>query len=338
MFAIKEFLDYVKKKNASLPPQQHFKPIVGCELYVARRSRLNKDHKVTEDRGDKTIHVDEGGEHLIALAKDLTGYYNLCRMVSLSWIEGFYYRPRVDKELLEKYHQGLIICSACLGGEIHRKIQANKLQQAQESVMWFKQVFGDDYYLEFQLHPTGNSGGNPHVYDRHRVQNVELLKIDRATNTKIIVSNDVHFVEAEHADAHERLICVGTGKDMDTPDRMAYTKQEWLKSAEEMQALFPDIWEEAAANTIEIADKVQEYDICSSAIMPQFPIPAEFGTIDAYREKHNEQALRQEFGSSFDKLGDYEKVLRIKLEADYLNHLTLQGAARRYADITPDII
>jgi DNA polymerase-3 subunit alpha len=257
--------------------------------------------------------------------------------VSLSYIEGLYYRPRVDKELLEQYHEGLIVCSACLGGELHRKIQAKDLQGAEDAVRWYKQIFGNDYYIELQLHPEGKPGGNTDTYQRQRVQNVTLLEIAQKTDTKIIVSNDVHFVDEDHADAHDRLICVGTGKDLDDPARMRYTKQEWLKSEDELRTLFPNM-DEAFANTIEIADKVEEYDISSSAIMPQFPIPADFATLDAYRDKFSEQDLRQEFGSSFDKLGNYDKVLRIKLEADYLTQLTLQGASQRYDNLTADIL
>jgi DNA polymerase-3 subunit alpha len=281
--------------------------------------------------------VDRGGEHLIALAKNRTGYYNLCKLVSLSWIEGLYYNPRVDKELLEKYHEGLIICSACLGGEIHRKIQAKNLQGAEEAVLWYKNIFGDDYYIEFQLHPQGKQDGNLETYERQKIQNVELLNIARRTGTKIIVSNDVHFVEEKHADAHERLICVGTGKDLDAPDRMHYTKQEWFKTEDEMRTLFPDL-PEAFDNTIEIANKVEEYDISSAALMPQFHIPEDFATIEDYRNKITEETLRSEFGTQFDKLGGYEKVLRVKLESDYLASLAYEGAKERYGNHLSDEI
>lgn len=339
MFGIKEFLDYVKKKNKGLPDDRKIKPIVGCELYVARRTRHDRDKSVTDSRlpdlddeqDDKQMIVDKSGEHLIALAKNKTGYHNLCKLVSLAWTEGFYQTARVDKELLEKYHEGLIICSACLGGEIHRKIQAKNLQGAEEAVLWFKRVFGDDYYIELQAHPTTKPGGRTDTYERQRVQNIELLNIARKTNTSIIVSNDVHFVEEEHADAHERLLCVSTQTTMSDPKRMRYTKQEWFKNEQEMRALFPDL-PEAFENTVAIADKVEHYDITSEPIMPTFAIPQEFGTIEQYRTQFTEDALREEFGERFDKMGGYNKVLRIKLEADYLSHLAFEGAKERYGD------
>jgi DNA polymerase-3 subunit alpha len=254
MFGVKEFLDYVHKNNEQ-SDKPHIKPIVGCEVYVARRTRHDRDKDLTEQVGNKTVIIDRGGEHLIVLAKNLTGYRNLCKMVSLAWIEGFYQHPRVDKELLEQYHEGLIVCSACLGGEIHKKIRAKNLQGAEDAVLWYKKIFGDDYYIELQLHPKGKPGGATDTYEQQRIQNVDLLNIARKTNTKIIVSNDVHFVEEEHADAHDRLICLSTGKDLDAPDRMRYSKQEWFKSEEEMRSLFPDV-PEAFDNTVEIADKV----------------------------------------------------------------------------------
>jgi DNA polymerase-3 subunit alpha len=334
MFGIKEFFDCVEKKNEKLPKEQQIKPIAGCEVYVARRTRHDKDKNLTEERNGKTIIIDRGGEHLIVLAKNKTGYANLCKIVSLSWLEGHYYHPRVDKELLEKYHEGLIVCSACLGGELHRKLHRKDTEGAEAAARWYKGVFGDDYYIELQLHPPGNGNENTETYEQQRIQNAQLLDIARRTDTKIIVSNDVHFLEQEHADAHDRLICVSTGKDFDAPDRMRYTKQEWFKTEEEMRALFPDL-PEAFANTVEIANKVETYNISSEALMPQFPIPAEFGTVESYRDKFAEDALRQEFGERFDKLGGYDKVLRIKLEADYLKHLTMEGASERYGNPIP---
>ena len=335
MFGVKDFLDCIGKKNATLPPERRIKPIVGCELYVARRTRFDKDKNLSEERGGKTVLIDRGGEHLVALAKNITGYRNLCKLVSLSWIEGHYYHPRVDKELLKKYHEGLIICSACLGGEINRKIQAKNLQGAEDAVMWFKEIFGSDYYIELQLHPHNVPDGVRSVYQQQRVQNVELLNIARRTNTKVIVSNDVHFVDETDADAHDRLICVSTGKDFDAPDRMRYTKQEWFKTEEEMRTLFPDL-PEAFDNTIEIADKVETYDISSVALMPQFPIPADFASIDDYRSKFSQDILQTEFGSAFDTLGGCEKTLRIKLEADYLTELSWKGARQRYGENLSD--
>ncbi|HRU63538.1 MAG TPA: PHP domain-containing protein, partial [Paludibacteraceae bacterium] len=356
MFGIKEFYNYVKKKNqpildkiASLTQQFQniqltdeekkeiqlqidrekknlFKPIIGCETYVAHRSRHLKE--IPEDRS---------GYHLILLAKNKTGYRNLCKIITLAYTEGMYYRPRIDKELLEKYREGLIATSACLGGEIHKKIESGNLAEAEEAILWYKKIFGDDFYLELQRHQTDKPGADVTTYEKQKIQNAELIKLARKTNTKLIATNDVHFVEEEHADAHERLICLSTGTDLDDPQRMRYTKQEWLKTPQEMAAIFEDI-PEALNNTLEVAEKVEFYDIDSAPVMPLFPIPEDFATEAEYRSKFTEEMLRQEFEESFDRLGGYNKVVRIKLEADYLTKLTLAGAEERYGkNLPPEI-
>jgi DNA polymerase-3 subunit alpha len=327
MYGAKELYDYIKKKNKDLPEGQKIKPILGVEAYCARRTRF-----------DKTLKEDGSGWHLILLAKNKQGYKNLCKLVSTSWIDGFYYRPRIDKDCLEQYSEGLIVASACLGGEIPRKISAGDLQAAEESVLWFKKLFGDDFYLELQRHKTDKPGGDREVYNRQIEVNRALLELAAKTNTKIIATNDVHFVEEDHAEAHDRLICLGTGKDLDDPNRMRYTKQEWFKTPEEMNEIFSDL-PEALANTLEIVDKVEQYSINSDAIMPAFPIPPEFGTEESYATRYTEADLREEFNKEdeerFDKLGGYNRVLRIKLEADYLRELTLQKAKARYGDPVP---
>ncbi|MBP8944853.1 MAG: DNA polymerase III subunit alpha [Paludibacteraceae bacterium] len=356
MFGIKEFYNYVKKKNqlildkiTSLTQQFQniqltdeekkeiqlqidqekknlFKPIIGCETYVAHRSRHLKE--TPEDRS---------GYHLILLAKNKTGYHNLCKIITLAYTEGMYYRPRIDKELLEKYREGLIATSACLGGEIHKKIESGNLAEAEEAILWYKKIFGDDFYLELQRHQTEKPGADVTTYEKQKIQNAELIKLARKTNTKLIATNDVHFVEEEHADAHERLICLSTGTDLDDPQRMRYTKQEWLKTPQEMAAIFEDI-PEALNNTLEVAEKVEFYDIDSAPVMPLFPIPEDFATEAEYRSKFTEEMLRQEFEESFDRLGGYNKVVRIKLEADYLTKLTLAGAEERYGkNLPPEI-
>ena len=206
------------------------KPIFGSEVYVAQRSRYDK-----EDKGDRS------GYHLVLLAKNETGYRNLCRLVSNGWIQGFYYRPRIDHDLLAQYSEGLIATSACLGGEIHKNIEAGDLAAAERAILWYKKVFGDDYYLELQRHKTDKPGADTQTYVKQELQNKELIALARKTNTKLIASNDVHFVEEDHADAHEHLICLSTGKDLDDPTRMRYTKQEWLKTPEQMAEIFADI-------------------------------------------------------------------------------------------------
>ena len=222
-----------------------FKPIIGCECYCARHGRHSK--LASQD--------DRSGWHLILLAKNMQGYKNLIKMVSLSWTEGFYSRPRIDKELLEKYHEGLIVCSACLGGEIPQLILKGQLDEAEKSVLWFKNLFGDDYYLEMQRHETHDSNADQTIYPHQQTVNKALVEFARKHHVKLIATNDVHFVNEEDAEAHDRLICLSTGKDLDDPNRMRYSKQEWLKTTKEMNHIFADI-PEALSNTLEIADKV----------------------------------------------------------------------------------
>ncbi len=329
MFGCKEFIDYIAKKNKDKEPEQKIKPILGVEAYCARRTRF-----------DKTDKEDGSGWHLILLAKNKTGYQNLCKLISTAWIDGYYYRPRIDKDCLEKYSEGLIVCSACLGGEVQRKIATGNIKAAEETIAWFKNIFGDDYYLELQRHQTNKPGADKTTYEKQVEVNTVLMELAKKTNTKLIVSNDVHFVEEEHAEAHDRLICLSTGKDLSDPNRMRYTKQEWFKTQEEMNVIFSDL-PDALANTVEIADKVEFYSIDSDAIMPQFPIPESFGTEESYRNTYSEEQLREEFNKEdkdrFDKLGGYNKVIRIKLEADYLRDLTLRKAKERYEDLPADV-
>ncbi len=350
MFGAKDLFDYVQKKNKSLKDEgkEPFKAILGCEMYVARRTMADKQTK--EDRG---------GYHLILLAKNKKGYQNLCKLVSISWIEGFYGKPRIDHALLEKYSEGLIACSACLGGEISQKlmgknardvdddtsaevmrgmetdtvISENNFKEAEEAVLWYKKLFGDDFYLEMQRHKTDKTGADQDVYRKQQEVNKGLVALARKTDTKLIATNDVHFVEEEHAEAHDRLICLSTSKDLDDPRRMRYTKQEWLKTPEEMAAIFGDL-PEVFDTSIEIAGKVETYDINSEALMPKYDIPEDFGTIEEYEKKFTEEDLKQEFGERFEALakGGLEKIYRIKLEADYLEKLTMEGAKMRYGN------
>ena len=312
-----------------------FKPIIGCECYCARNHRLQKAEK--EDRS---------GWHLIVLAKNMTGYKNLIKIVSQSWTEGFYGRPRIDKELLEQHREGLIVCSACLGGEIPQKIMHGNIHAAEEAVLWFKQLFGEDYYLELQRHETHRADADQTVY-KHQVEvNKVLIELAHKHGVKIIATNDVHFVNEEDADAHDRLICLSTGKDLNDPNRMRYTKQEWMKTTAEMNQIFGDI-PDALRNTLEIADKVEFYSIDSGPIMPTFNIPEDFGTEEGYRQKLTEQDLFDEFTrdengnvvlsqadaeAKIKKLGGYDKLYRIKLEADYLAKLTYEGAKPLYGE------
>ena len=336
MFGIKEFADYVNKVNSQLSTQdsQLFKPIYGIETYCAPVSIDKRDGR--QDRG----------WHLILLAKNKQGYHSLCKLSSIAYTEGFYYNPRIDHSLLEKYHEGLICCSACLGGELPQKIMNGDMIGAAQTVTWFKNLFGDDYYIELQRHKTDKPGGDTTVYERQKEVNKILIDLARKTNTKLIATNDVHFVEECHAEAHDRLICLSTGKDLDDPTRMHYTKQEWLKTPAEMGAIFSDL-PEALENTQEIVDKVESYSIDSDPIMPIFPIPEEFGTEEEYRQKYTHEDLFNEFTrdehgnvvmdqeaaeKKIKKLGGYNRLYRIKLEADYLAKLTWEGAKMRYGD------
>ncbi len=314
-----------------------FKPIFGCEMYVARRSLSLKETK--EDRS---------GHHLIVLAKNSVGYHNLVKLVSKSWVDGFYMRPRTDKEDLEKHHEGLIVSSACLGGEIPQKIMAGDIAGAEKAIQWFKRVFGEDYYLELQRHKVTDPTirANRETYPLQEKVNPILLQLGKKYGIKCICTNDCHFVDQENAEAHDRLICLSTNRDLDDPNRMLYTKQEWFKTREEMNAIFADL-PEVLSNTCEISDKVVEYTIDHPPIMPNFAIPEDFGTEEEYRKKYTEEDLFNEFtrdengkvvlskeaaDAKIKKLGGYDKLYRIKLEADYLTKLAYEGARKVYGE------
>ena len=338
MFGIKEFFDYCNGVNGKRAKEglEPFKPIFGCEMYVARH---RKEDKVKEN-GDRS------GYHLIVLAKNYKGYKNLIKLVSNSWIDGFYGRPRTDRADLERYHEGLIICSACIGGEVPKKIINDDIEGAREAVQWYHNLFGDDYYLELQRHevkdPTQRA--NRETFPLQQKANKVLLELAKEYGVKVICSNDAHFVDEENAEAHDHLLCLSTGKDLDDPTRMLYTKQEWFKTREEMNDVFQDL-PEALSNTLEILDKVETYDIEHAPIMPFFPIPEEFGTEEQWREKFTPEQLFDEFTSDengenqlpreegekkIKKLGGIDKLYRIKFEADYLAKLAYEGAERLY--------
>ena len=333
LLAYKTQLDATKRKL--------FKPIIGCEMYVAHRRLTDKDGK-----------QDQSGYHLIVLAKNLKGYHNLIKLVSKAWTDGFYMRPRTDRVELEKYHEGLIVCSACLGGEVPRRITAGQFAEAEEAVRWYKDLFGNDYYLELQRHKATVPRANHETYKLQEVVNKKLIELAKKYNVKLVCTNDVHFVDEENAEAHDRLICLSTGKDLDDPHRMLYSKQEWMKTREEMNALFADV-PEALSNTCEICDSVEFYSIDHAPIMPTFSIPVDFGTEEEYRKKYTEKDLFDEFTqdengnvvmsesdakAKIERLGGYDKLYRIKLEADYLAKLAYDGAKKRYGEILTDDI
>lgn len=311
MYGIKDLLDYCKKINKARKEDglEPFKPIVGCEAYCARRGRLSKKEDKAVNAEGRTYVIDRSGWHLILLAKNMEGYHNLCRLVSHGYMsDAFYHTPRIDKELLEKWHEGIICSSACLGGELPQKVldglAKNDFSEAEETIQWFKNLFGEDYYIELQRHETQKPGGDQEVYERQKQVNPVLIELARKHGVKIIATNDSHFVNEEDAEAHDRLICLSTNHYVNDINRMHYTKQEWLKTPEEMEAIFNDI-PEAITNTQEIADKVEIYNIDHDPIMPKFDIPASFGKEEDYPD-------------------------RLAFEAAYLRHLTMEGALERY--------
>ena len=343
MFGIKEFHDICmgvnkQRKKDGLEP---FKPIFGCEMYVARRG----------DMSLKETKEDLGGYHLIVLAKNEHGYKNLIKLVSNSWVDGFYNRPRTDHKQLEKYHEDLIVCSACIAGEVPSKILKGDIEGARKSIEWHKNLWGDDYYLELQRHEVTDPTirANRETFPLQQQANKVLIELAKEYGVKLVCTNDSHFVDKENAEAHDHLLCLATGKDLDDPTRMLYSKQEWFKTKQEMNDIFSDV-PEALANTVEILDKVETYCLDADPIMPFFPIPESFGTEDEWRKKFTEQQLFEEFTSDengqnplpqedaekkIKKLGGYDKIYRIKFEADYLAKLAYEGAKRRYGDPIP---
>ncbi len=283
MFGVKEFLKVAK----DFPD---IKPIVGCEVYLNREGRFTK-------RGKE----DQGAYHLILLAKNIAGYYNLVKIVSTGWTEGFYYKPKIDREILERYHENLICCSACLGGEVPKAITAGDLKEAEETALWYKNLFGDDYYFEVQLHKTELSGYGEEVFQMQSIVNKEIFALGKKLGIKVVATNDVHFTSKEDGPAHDRLICLTTNSNFDDPNRMRYTQQEYLKTEEEMTLLFSE-HPEVIHNTIEIADKVERYTIDRDHVLPVFPIPGEFTDSD-----------------------------------DYLRYLVYKGAEKKYREINGEV-
>ncbi len=346
MFGIKEFHDICmgvnkQRKKDGLEP---FKPIFGCEMYVARRG----------DKSLKELKEDQGGYHLIVLAKNYNGYKNLIKLVSNSWVDGFYNRPRTDRMELEKYHEDLIVCSACIAGEVPAKILKGDIAGAREAIEWHKRLWGDDYYLELQRHevknPDPNYRANRETFPLQQQANKVLIELAKEYGIKLVCTNDAHFVDEDNAEAHDHLLCLATGKDLDDPTRMLYSKQEWFKTQQEMNDVFSDV-PEALANTVDILNKVEIYGLDADPIMPFFPIPESFGTEEEWRQKFTEQQLYDEFTSDengenplspedgekkIKKLGGYDKIYRIKFEADYLAKLAYEGAKRRYGDPIPE--
>jgi len=313
MLGIKEFHSKCKKNGV--------KPILGCEAYVAKRTMY-----------DRTEAGDKSGYHLILLAKNLTGYHNLVKMISRANLEGFYSKPRIDKKMLKEFHEGIIVSSACLGGEIPKHIANGNIDEARNAIKWFTDIFGEDFYLEVMHHPTEDTRQKQEVSDIQKLVNAKIFELGSEMGVKIIATNDSHFVNEEDAEAHDVLVCLTTNAEIDDPKRMRYTRQEWLKTPDEMNSLFGD-YPEVLANTMEIAEKVEVFEIDKTPIMPEFPIPESYGTIDDWRKTYDESSLIAEFGEKrYCEAGGYDSVLRIKFESDYLKFLVDKGAIERYGE------
>ena len=342
MFGIKELTDYVNKKNKDAEGEikklkkaieelksadvvdqsalsdaetalteaerKIFTPIIGCEMYVA-------DNDMTDRSNKKDI-----GRHLIVLAKNQHGYHNLIKLVSNAWTDGYYYHPRTDKKQLEKYHEDLIVCSACLGGEVPKLITAGLIEEAEKSILWFKKVFGEDYYLELQRHKATVAHANQEAYPLQQEVNKVLIEMSKKHNIKLVCTNDVHFVNEEDAEAHDRLICVSTGTFLDDDKRMLYTKQEWMKTQEEMNELFADV-PEALSNTQEVLGKVERYSIEHGPILPNFPLPEGFTDNNDYLRHLVLVGAEKRWGKELTE----EQKERIDFELDTIKNMGFPG-------------
>lgn len=317
MYGVKEFYKYAAKHIDKETGRYKVKPIIGCEIYVTR----HYDHRL-KDNDHKRYY------HLILLAKNYEGYKNLMKIVSTGHIEGSYYgKPRVSHEILAKYHENLICCSACLAGEIPKAIISGDLDAARKAIKWHKDLFGEDYYLEVMLHKTEVPGLSPEVYNYQKISNAEIFNLAEEMGVKVVATNDVHFVMKEDGPVHDHLICLNTGKFIDETDRLHYTQQEYLKSEEEMAELFPE-HPEVLANTIEVANKISEYPIDRDYVLPKFDIEESFlANKDFYLEKYKDVVE----ASKYDKKGKFRGD-EFCLSVAYLCDLCYKGAHQRYGE------
>ena len=314
MYGIKEFMKFAGK-------HPKVKPILGCEVYVTR----HYDHKIKD-----TSH--RGYYHLILLAKNYEGYKNLMKIVSTGHIEGKYYdKPRVSHEVIEKYHENLVCMSACIAGEVPRNILTGDMEAARKAIEWHKRVFGEDYYLEVQLHKTQIPDLSPEVYERQLVSNAGIFALAEEMGVKVVATNDVHFVRKEDGPAHDRLICLNTNANLNDPKRLRYTQQEYLKSPDEMSELFPE-HPQVIANTLEVAAKIESYKIDRGHVLPKFDLPEDFlADIDNQLEKYKKIID----AGRCDKDGNSRGEEFCKSVA-YLCHLTYKGAHIRYGETFTD--
>jgi len=256
------------------------KPIIGCEVYVATRSRF-----------DKEANIDSGYNHLILLAKNKTGYQNLTKLVSLSFIDGFYYKPRIDLEILEKYSEGLVCLSACLAGSLSQALIRDDMEKAEEIALWHKNIFKDDYYIEIQ-----------HNGLREQIRiNQKLIALARKLDIPLVATNDAHYLKKEDSYFHEVLLCIQTGKRMSDEDRMRFETEEfYIKSPEEMSEYFSE-FPDAIENTVKIAEKCN-YDFEFGVTkLPNYDVPEEFETHADYFKDLCYKGIKNRYGETPEK-------------------------------------
>ena len=300
MFGVAEFLHYVERKNRELGTS--FKPIIGCEVYVARRGMAQKGER-----------EDFAGYHLVLLAKNFTGYKNLVKIVSRSWLEGYYGRPRTDHADLECYHEGLICCSACIGGEVAQHILHNDFEAAERTAKWYKSVFGEDYYFELHRHKPTVERANHNTHKLEATVNRHLVQLSRKLGIKLVCANDIHFLNEEDAEEHDALLCRNCGRSADDPRRLIFSKQEWMKTTAEMNDLFGDI-PEALDSTIEIFNKVEHYSIDHAPLLPKPILPEGVDEV--------EHLARLAFEGAYERFGKplpAEVKERLKAELKIIN-------------------
>ena len=253
------------------------KPIIGCEVYVAPRSRL-----------DKEPGIDNKYNHLILLAKNNQGYKNLSKLVSLGFVDGYYYKPRIDLEILEKYSEGLVCLSACLAGSVNQALLNGQENKAEEIALWHKRVFGDDYYIEIQ-----NNG-----IDEQVLANQKLVTLARKLDIPLVATNDAHYLKREDAYNHEVLLCIHTGKRMSDMDRMRFDTDElYVKSPEEMIEYFK-AFPDAIENTVKIAEKCNVDFEFGHTILPNYDVPEEFETHYDYFKKLCDDGIKNRYGEN----------------------------------------
>ena len=253
------------------------KPIIGCEVYVAPRTRF-----------DKEPNIDNKYYHLILLAKNNEGYKNLAKLVSLGFVDGYYYKPRIDKEILEKYHKGLVCCSACIGGEVAQNILRNDFDEAEKVALWHKNIFGEDYYLEVQANTMPNQ----------ILVNQKLVELSRKLDIPLVATNDAHYLKKEDSYNHEVLLCIQTGKKMIDEDRMKFeTDDFYIKSPEEMKDYFKNL-PEAIENTVKIAEKCNVEFEFGHTILPNYDVPEEFETHYDYFKKLCDDGIIKRYGEN----------------------------------------